>query len=447
MSKIEQATQGENTQFLPNGTFITKHVNGSYTIGIPFDSKGEGGGCATFTFSEIERLRKTEENVYLKIDIRTDVGAKKKDPEDHVFSARVNLASMSAREGIIRAVNRMTKTKTDFDTIFSRAIEILNSQLDQIQAGEWIEECSDESVAPLFTPFIAKDSATVLFGKGGSGKTFIALRIALSISTGKPFIGYKPSEKCKILFVDYENNGGVTKDRIYKLCGDPSFNPSLEDIHGSIKYLSSGGVPLQDLSNTIKAIISENGIGLVIIDSVALACGGEPEKADTAMRYFNTIASWKVATLSIAHETKSENHAYPFGSVFFWNCPRSIWNVQAEQGADENSIEVALIHRKSNDAKLRTTPIPLKIKFEESAVSMVSGDIDTWESELSTSERIIKFLKTGGRQRYEIEEELSDRTKNAVRCSLKKLRNSGKIILVGGQNGMYALPVEKGQTP
>jgi len=63
---------------------------------------------------------------------------------------------------------------------------------------------------------IPKESLTVIFGKGGIGKTWLAMDIARSIGAGIPFLGLA-TIKTPVIFIDFENPLAMLNVRTQKL--------------------------------------------------------------------------------------------------------------------------------------------------------------------------------------------------------------------------------------
>ena len=70
---------------------------------------------------------------------------------------------------------------------------------------------------------IPKGSITLVFGKGGIGKTWLLLDMARCIGSGNPFLGFK-TNKAPVIFIDFENPLAVLNIRTRTL-GDA------EDVH------------------------------------------------------------------------------------------------------------------------------------------------------------------------------------------------------------------------
>lgn len=364
------------------------------------------------------------------------------------FCGRLNIVSLSAREGFARQLSKPSKMKIPAEISLSNAVHKVITYLRSRDESVWFENIEGTiPEKPLFNPFIIENAPNLMFGKGGTGKTYICLRLLLSLITGKSFLGFKPERTCKVLFVDYEASKGEFFDRFNRLLGGMAESVDISEVMGKIRYFPPLGRPMHEIIPLLKKTIRDNGIEFVLIDSAILACGGEPERAEVAARYFNALASLGVTTLTIAHETKAENHAYPFGSVVWWNSPRNIWNAQSmseveDEDADPDPnrpIEDGLFHRKSNNGG-KSRMVSTKISFEGGKTSITLGDQSHWEKEVSTSTRILRFLRRNGlASRKDIDEELEGVEKNAIKVTLRRLVDTNKVVRMGGQGGDYAI--------
>ncbi len=74
----------------------------------------------------------------------------------------------------------------------------------------------DISIEWIVDRLIPKDSITLLFGKGGIGKTWLSMDMARSIASGTPFLGLS-TVKTPVIFVDFENPLAVLNTRTQKL--------------------------------------------------------------------------------------------------------------------------------------------------------------------------------------------------------------------------------------
>jgi hypothetical protein len=428
-------------QLAAMGPQVREGIDGSYTTTIIHEPAGEAGSI-TFKFQEIERTKRTEFDSYVDVIIHegTDI---------FEYSSRLNLASMSSREAFIRALQRIGGKKP-YDAYLSKAISAITKKLDAIPKAVRVTELPAwEGAKYLFWPFVTDKSANLIFGDGGSNKSYICIQIAVAIATNTPFAGFTPGRKASVLYLDYEDDASKFNDRVMRVVSGMPTSPTLEDLW-NIMHMKPNGLSLPDLKHQLKEIIKKNNIELLIVDSVAYACGAEIEKADAVIKYFNALDSLGIASLGIGHITKGSADAekringqqHAIGSIFFNNGPRNIWN--AVKLGDENEREsvkkVCLFHRKCNDASLER-PVPLEVDFSrENIVTIRKGDERDWQEAESLGDRIIRYIKSGKpTDRKSIDQEFEDVPMNTLKITLKRLKTAGKIIQPGGFKGDYML--------
>lgn len=404
---------------------ILQKDDGSYLVVVMHTS---GDGSSSFTFSDIEFLGRKEVQAYVAVDIH--IGE-----ETTPYECRINIASNSAREGYARSMGRISKNKQEFDSYLSLAISaVMKAVQSKPRMIRLCDAPQKENQQWLLEPFVLDGSPNILFGEGGGGKTFVALRWLLSIATGIPFLGVKPARTVPCMFLDYEDTAAEANDRIQKLCGSTKLTPDaqtpdLDLLQNNIHYFNAEGVPIHDLIPQLKEQIAKCKIQFILIDSAVMACGGEPEKAEAAGRFFNSLAKLGVTTLTIAHETKSENHDHVFGSIFWRNCARNMWNAQSEKDpVDNRKSSFGLFHRKCNHDAPRQ-PVPLRIFHGEGFVDIERGQADEWGGKaLSIPERITAVLRSGPKQFGQIVDALQQGEavkKDVITNALTRMKNRG----------------------
>ncbi len=423
---------------------VIEEANGVYRVVVIHEQlkEGESTGSSTFTFSEIERPKRSEFNAFVEVVVHFDGEIAK-------FSGRINLASLSSREGFVRSLNRIAKGKREFDSLLSKAIEAVSAKLNEIPRSTPVTQIDPiTGNLMLMHPFLTDKSANLIFGDGSSTKSYICIHIAISMVSGLPFAGYTPAKKVGVLFLDYEDVGGKFSDRVNRVAGGMAVKPTLEDLE-NLHYMKARGMALHEMVNILKEEITRLNIGLLIIDSAAYACGAEIEKAEAVIRYFNALDTIGIASLAIAHVTKSsteqENKAkgqqHAIGSIYFHNGPRNIWNVvkQGDENDQEPVKKICMFHRKCNDATL-ARPIPLEVDFTNKSITAIRvGSDNDWQDSKPLPSKIIQYLRSGVKSRREIDDEFSTESKNSVKMALHRLKTDGKIMQLGGDKGDYTV--------
>jgi hypothetical protein len=129
--------------------------------------------------------------------------------------------------------------------------------------------------------------------------------------------------------------------------------------------------PMVVEADRLTRIVKEQGYEYLVVDSIAFACGGAPEDAQSATEYHRAVRLIGVGSLHIAHTNRSEKaDEKPFGSVFWHNQARATWHVKAaENTTGGNVLTVGLFNKKSNLGPLRR-PVGLEITWAADRVDI-----------------------------------------------------------------------------
>jgi len=313
-------------------------------------------GVVSFALTEIEWSPRSLE---CELEIRVNNGIP--------YPERINLLSSSARTDLRRALEAEYGKEAGWAGLVNRAFSLARTAFTTKGRVRWYRDIADPGEPGLLVaPFLPADAPTVLFGDGSAGKTYITLRWAISVAAGIPF-GDFPIMRGRVLVVDYETNEETFKRRVHRLLAglrsEATGSPvEIEDL--PIGYFAARGIPLHDQISAVRREVKEMGATLVIVDSAAAACGGKPEDAENALKYFSALAKLgDVATLTIAHVPKGGDTDRPLGSVFWANQPRRTWFAERVDNEESDIIHVGLYCRKVNDGR-KPRPVGLRITFE-----------------------------------------------------------------------------------
>ena len=98
---------------------------------------------------------------------------------------------------------------------------------------------------------------------------------------------------------DYDTGPGTTKLRLYRL----AIAMGLDDVPYNLYVYDANGMPLEDLVEPLKGSIERNQIGFLALDHCAAAAGSEPEKSESALRFYRFLTKLKTPCVLIAHVT------------------------------------------------------------------------------------------------------------------------------------------------
>lgn len=306
----------------------------------------------------------------------------------------INLTSSRALKSLAKDLQEK-KPEIDWLTLLEQiSAKVIEVSKPGAQIGKLWSTDTFNTLTYKLQPLIVENEITVLFGDGESGKSYLALFCAILVTlpwTDNPF-DLEP-KSAKVLYLDWESGG---RDRIgirmQKLLAGLGLPPALY-----IDYAKCE-IPLPDDLDRIIKYVKENAIDTVIIDSLAPACGGDPNAAETAIRFNQALRRLNCTVLVIAHQSKTEEGRKSiFGSVFFRNLARLVWQVKKkEQIPGSSTLDMTLVHNKENDSG-RQADIGFRLMFNEDSVSVERREPSNNEATSiipHAIDRIVEAIKT-----------------------------------------------------
>jgi RecA-family ATPase len=215
---------------------------------------------------------------------------------------------------------------------------------------------------------------SLLGAHGGTGKSTVALMLAVAAALGRPVFGVD-TVPCKTLFASLEDGGQVVRWRLAQICRHWNIEPSalegrLHIVDGtenpelfSCEGRGPGMVTMAYVE--LEAMVQREGIGFVVVDNASDAFGGDEIQRRQVRAFMRTLASvarlTHCAVLLLAHVDKGTSRARKSeggegysGSTAWHNSARSrLFISRAESGL------LTLEHQKANFGKLRE-PVDLE---------------------------------------------------------------------------------------
>jgi hypothetical protein len=363
---------------------------------------------------------------------------------EHILTERLNLLSGQAKKRMADELYERVKI-CDWRPVVEQLAEIV---LEHHRVGEPVREICpwEEPVPPdfLIYPLWPRLHPTILFGLGGTAKSLLALTMGMAVQLPwtDNHLGWRVSQtSTKVLYLDWESGPEEIHWRLRCLFK----GLDLDDAQMPLGYRRCA-LPLADDIDRIEEAVAEGEYKAVIVDSIGPACGGNLNDPESALRLFAAVRRLNISSLLIAHTAKgqtNENHkATPFGSAFFTNLARSVWEVQLVQEAGEDSITVGLHHRKTNITRLqRARAYQIWFHDDSTAITMIDAEeIPELKAKMDKTQQITLTLKRGARTVRELKEELGF-TENSIKSLLHKLLAKHRVIQVGksGKETLWGL--------
>lgn len=279
--------------------------------------------------------------------------------------------------------------------------------------GDEVKEIwpSDEILLPgyLIEPLLPLHQAAIVFGDGSSGKGHIA--ITLGIIAQLPFkdnaLGLITSEDfSNVLYLDYESDEAEFQRTLTGICKGLNINVGLRRL--------AMAQPVADSIEQLRKRVSKDKVSFLIVDSLAPASGGNINEAEPAIKLYSALRTLPdVTTLIIAHNSKDmlTSKKSVYGSVFFTNLSRSVWECKKSQEQGDPEMLISLTHRKSN-RKLHSA-LGFRFTFDDAINTIKVEKADLLDTELAKvlplRIRIADLLKHRKLEVKELAEELGEK--------------------------------------
>lgn len=352
-----------------------------------------------------------------------------------VYQGKFNLYSERATTELIKKCEKIIPQK-DYGLNWEAIIQQWKKRLYLlIREGNPVEEIDTSQIQStysyLINPFIIKDTINLIYGEGGTGKSTIALCFAMLPHSEKlqqdMHVSVKPFNT---LYLDYENNKIVLQNVLKLLYNSYG-------ISTKIKYRTCH-VPLQIEFENIANIISEHDIDLIIIDSLAPAAGATFE-TEEIISFYQALQKLEKTILLIGHTPKDTTNDTVYGSVFFHNLARNVWQLK-KKIVSMDSFNIFFIHKKCNVSKLHSIPYAYELSYQDKGVLIHNISVEEVENASTNMQIIISCLKKYGALTPKEIAEKTSLNHGSVKTLLRRLVDKGICITFNsGNSTLYAL--------
>jgi hypothetical protein len=152
----------------------------------------------------------------------------------------------------------------------------------------------------LVADFIPEGLPALLYGNGGSAKSYLAMLAGLAVAAGVPWLG-KPTVQRPVLYGDYELDEAEQHRRARRL----AIGLGLPDVPEAFEYVQLADLSPQDAEAVLLDWVAANPNGLVIVDSIGAAATADLEKSQAVVQVFRGLRSLNPGgLLLIDHQSK-----------------------------------------------------------------------------------------------------------------------------------------------
>ena len=297
------------------------------------------------------------------------------------LSTDVNISSSSGKKDFKTELRDMWKTRFEYvaeevgifwPQIVQDMTKILKERQRQSSPEVILGEVEDTSEHTwLIDNILVEGECNVIFAKGGTGKSMLALFLGTLMSENVVDSRHRLGiQTGNVLYADWESTERSMGNRVIKIHNALELGSKSKIVY---KHFDN---PFSEEFDVMQEIIHKHDIRLVIIDSLGLSMQGELSSDEAVNSFFRILKRQKVTSLIITHANKGGEI---FGSVFVENNARCVWEARKTRGSFwSGEIDMTLFHRKGNDIPDQK-PQSWHMKFSDTVIDYTR--IDTFDTE------------------------------------------------------------------
>ncbi len=374
---------------LEDGGFAREPKPNPFEI-LDREFKARGDGQYTFDLKPVgigftvQRIHRKSQETWAELAVTVNGNfLKAKHTRGILTKGNFNFSSTQARSTLGKALKERSGVDLDWEGLLTDlAIHVLEAERQGAPAvvlADQVNEPEDRQSWDVCDLPILRSLPMVLFGDGGSMKSYIAMFVAGTLAEQGINVGY----------FDWEYAMKPHRARLGRL-----FAPMPKNLI----YVRCDK-PMKDETERLQRVIAEHQLQYVICDSMVFALDGKADEEQAGI-YFRSVRQFgEIGSLHVAHTAKTEGETDKtiFGSVFFSNGARSIWHVAKAVEHLPGEEYIGMFHRKANEGQA-LKPRGFKFTFRKDRVSVEPLDVSTVDelaAKLPILDRIKKLLSKG----------------------------------------------------
>ena len=379
---------------------------------------------------EVDRLRRERHELWGELQVTCDMEGANTVEGGSLSLADFNMSSAQSRTSRAKLVAGRSKARDlDWEGMLEefcqRVIKAERQGAPAVHLRDLPEPDMTRQSFGVYGLTIPQRHPSILFGDGGSAKSYLALGIAGHLA-----------EDTRVAYFDWELDANDHRYRLGKLFVDMP----------DLLYVKCDKPLVHDIDR-MKRIVEDEGIDYAVFDSIVFACNGPAENSDIAAAYLQAVRRLNIGSMHVAHISKAEGgDQKPFGSAFWHNGARATWNVKREDiEGDPTSAYLLTYPRKANLTGLGRTGC-LKITFGTDRVTVTQDAVANTEKAIereSVWTRCEHVLQQGQASLDDIKNTLRDEKRDSIKKAIERAERRGDVTRTETSNGTITYAMKR----
>lgn len=284
----------------------------------------------------IERFSESRDDIRAELTVTSGLDG------SQLYFGRLLLMGPRSRADVVRALNQRDD-EPDWQGMLEQVCTLsLRRYREGAPAIDLVTGDVGEAGRYLVRPFVFDDAVNMLYGSGDSGKSLFTMFLALVVASDQEIGGLIPERSGPVLILDWEDGPATHKERLHGLAVAAGVTLS----EGQVIYRRMDA-SLKESVREIRKDIAKYQAVLVIVDSIGMACGGDPNDAGAIIEAMLAARSLGVPSIAVHHIAKTaKDKSNPYGSVYATNEARMSWLVESER--DQGVLTQVFTNHKAN---------------------------------------------------------------------------------------------------
>jgi len=209
---------------------------------------------------------------------------------------------------------------------------------------DWVYPAETDELAPfLLKPFILSEAGTIVVAAPGSGKSYTALLMALSIQFGQGYL-WEEVRPGPVIYVNLERGERSMQRRLRRVAMALQLDPDA----APLLMINARGRSLSDVIDHVRLAVREHEASVVFLDSLSRAGVGDLTSNEAANRAMDFLNGLGCAWVALAHPPRQGKNVY--GSQMFDAAADLVVSLTPENTV--NRMGVGLEITKANDTPM-----------------------------------------------------------------------------------------------